>query len=41
MTHNPLGNFLAARAAGAGARTQVDAILDAVREHLGMEIAFA
>ena len=41
MTHNPLGAFLAARAAGAGARTQVDAILDAVREHLGMEIAFA
>jgi EAL domain-containing protein (putative c-di-GMP-specific phosphodiesterase class I) len=38
--HNPLGTFLAAQA-GAGTRTQVDAILDAVREHLGMEIAFA
>ena len=40
MSDNPLGTFLTGGKAG-GARSQVDAILDAVREHLGMEIAFA
>ena len=39
MATNPLTGFLAADPAGGG--TQVDAILDAVRRHLGMEIAFA
>jgi len=37
MTINPLSGFLGA---GAAERTQIDAILDAVRQHLGMEIAF-
>ena len=40
MSDNALETFLAGRPE-TGARSQVDAILDAVREHLGMEIAFA
>jgi EAL domain-containing protein (putative c-di-GMP-specific phosphodiesterase class I) len=40
-TPNPLGNFLtAAPESAAGGRSHIDAILDAVRRHLGMEIAF-
>lgn len=42
MSANPLAGFLAAEGRGGeGGRTQVDAILGAVRNHLGMEIAFA
>jgi EAL domain-containing protein (putative c-di-GMP-specific phosphodiesterase class I) len=42
MTGNPIGNFLAVQPADAsGGHLQIDAILHAVREHLGMEIAFA
>jgi len=40
MSRNPLGTFLTPAAAADGS-SPVDAILDAVREHLGMEIAFA
>src|SRR5438045_9523802 len=42
MTTNGLGNFLAAGAevGRGGGPSPVDAILDAVRQHLGMEIAF-
>jgi len=39
MTINPLSGFLSAGAPED--RSQIDAILDAVRQHLGMEIAFA
>jgi EAL domain-containing protein (putative c-di-GMP-specific phosphodiesterase class I) len=39
MTINPLAGFLSA--GDAPERSQIDAILDAVRQHLGMEIAFA
>lgn len=38
MTSNPLTGFLSAGTPGE--RSQIDAILDAVRQHLGMEIAF-
>ena len=41
MTANPLGTFLARGRPDSAALAPVDAILDAVREHLGMEIAFA
>lgn len=42
MRTKMLGGFLAAeRAAEADGRSPVDAILDAVRHHLGLEIAFA
>jgi EAL domain-containing protein (putative c-di-GMP-specific phosphodiesterase class I) len=43
MTDNPLVAFLAAEATGSdggSGRSQIDNILDAVRRHLGMEIAF-
>jgi EAL domain-containing protein (putative c-di-GMP-specific phosphodiesterase class I) len=44
MTDNPLGAFLAAEARGSGddrpGRSPIDSILEAVRRHLGMEIAF-
>ncbi|MEO7177854.1 MAG: EAL domain-containing protein [Allosphingosinicella sp.] len=43
MTDNPLGAFLAAEASGSRdgpGRSPVDTILEAVRRHLGMEIAF-
>jgi EAL domain-containing protein (putative c-di-GMP-specific phosphodiesterase class I) len=40
MPLNPLSGFLSAGNAPEG-RTPIDAILDAVRHHLGMEIAFA
>lgn len=36
----PLAGFLQAKGVEAGSPSQVDAILDAVRQHLGMEIAF-
>lgn len=39
MSSNPLKGFLCVDEAGE--RSQIDAILDAVRQHLGMEIAFA
>ncbi|RYY28315.1 MAG: EAL domain-containing protein [Sphingomonadales bacterium] len=41
MTVNPLTEFLSANAPAPSSRSQIDAILDAVRHHLGMEIAFA
>jgi EAL domain-containing protein (putative c-di-GMP-specific phosphodiesterase class I) len=43
MTINPLNGFLSASdlPQPAPGRSQIDAILDAVRQHLGMEIAFA
>lgn len=42
MTTNPLAGFLAAGSLAAGdGRSHIDAILAAVRRHLGMEIAFA
>jgi EAL domain-containing protein (putative c-di-GMP-specific phosphodiesterase class I) len=41
MAVNPLGSFLAAETSGSGAgHSHIDNILDAVRRHLGMEIAF-
>lgn len=41
MAENPLGAFLAAETGEAGAgQSHIDSILDAVRRHLGMEIAF-
>jgi EAL domain-containing protein (putative c-di-GMP-specific phosphodiesterase class I) len=44
MSSNPLAAFLAAEASGSGEganHSPIDAILEAVRRHLGMEIAFA
>lgn len=41
MTSNPITGFLGIGDGRADHDEQVDAILDAVREHLGMEIAFA
>lgn len=38
---NSLSDFLAGDPATSEGRSQIDAILDAVRQHLGMEIAFA
>lgn len=41
MAANPLSKFLSAEAGAVPeGRSQIDAILDAVRQHLGMEIAF-
>lgn len=41
MAANALGAFLASGTVEAAGRSPVDAILEAVRRHLGMEIAFA